>query len=207
MKPASLKRDFTLLLRAALRMNCPLLIGSLGLAGDVPHLAFMLELIREIFEEENARGLRVAVVDGHVDSGLLIGRLDELRPLGSMPALAEDDVRNSRPVAQMGIAPYITALDAGAQIVLCGRSCDVSIFAADPVRRGIDPGLAFQAAHILGGRTPSRRGRLRKRSACRKTASWEHSVPTRASPSRSPAAGTGSPARPAAPTSSAPSSR
>ncbi len=149
MKPASLKRDFTLLLRAALRMNCPLLIGSLGLAGDEPHLAFMLELIREIFEEENARGLRVAVVDGHVDNGLLIGRIDELRPLGSMPALAEDDVRNSRLVAQMGIAPYITALDAGAQIVLCGRSCDVSIFAADPVRRGIDPGLAFQAAHIL----------------------------------------------------------
>jgi hypothetical protein len=66
-----------------------------------------------------------------------------------MPPISESEVGKSVLVAQMGIAPYITALDGGAQIILAGRSCDVAIFAADPIRRGFDAGLAFQAAHIL----------------------------------------------------------
>jgi hypothetical protein len=54
-----------------------------------------------------------------------------------MPQLSESEVGKSILVSQMGIAPYITALDEGAQIILAGRSCDVAIFAADPVRRGL----------------------------------------------------------------------
>jgi len=58
-------------------------------------------------------------------------------------------VQQSAIVAQMGIAPFIKALEMGAQVVLAGRACDVAIFAADPVRRGLDPGLAYHAGHVL----------------------------------------------------------
>lgn len=149
MKPDSLRRDFRMLLKAALMNNCPLLIGSLGLSGSSSGVTFMLDIIKEIFDEDGVKGIKVAVISGDVENKLLLGHLDELKPLGKMPQLSESEVSKSVLVSQMGIAPYITALDEGAQIVLAGRSCDVAIFAADPVRRGFDVGLAFQAAHIL----------------------------------------------------------
>ena len=49
----------------------------------------------------------------------------------------------------MGIHPIITALDAGAKYIFAGRSCDVALFAADMVRKGIDAGLAYHVGHVL----------------------------------------------------------
>jgi hypothetical protein len=43
----------------------------------------------------------------------------------------------------MGPEPYAEALDAGAQIVLAGRSSDAAIYAAVPLMRGIAPGPAW----------------------------------------------------------------
>jgi hypothetical protein len=49
----------------------------------------------------------------------------------------------------MGVEPIQKALERGAQIVLAGRSCDVSPFAAVPLLHGCDPGLSIHAAKIL----------------------------------------------------------
>ncbi len=144
-----LKRDFSIMLRGALKQNCPVIIGSSGMAGDTPNLQFMVDIVKEIFEEESVRNLKVAIIDSHVSDGLLIGRLDRLVPLGRMPAVTEGDIKVNAKVAQMGIAPFITALEAGAQVIVAGRACDTAIFAADAVRRGIDPGLAYHAGHVL----------------------------------------------------------
>ncbi|APC90865.1 MULTISPECIES: DUF4387 family protein [Francisella] len=148
-KKAVLKRDFSLMLDVALKQKCPLLLGSCGLAGDDPHLEFMLEIAKEVFIEKNIPTTKVAVISGHVDNTLLFGEISNLTPLGKMPPLTLDSLKKSVIVAQMGIAPFITALDEGAQIIFCGRACDMAIFAADAIRQGIDPGLAFHAAHIL----------------------------------------------------------
>ena len=147
--PQSLRHDFSMLLTAALRQDCPLLIGTLGTTGARRQMEVMLAFIKEILAEHGVRDLPVAVISSDVDAKLLLGHVDALRPLGRMPRLTEEAVAKSVMVSQMGVAPYITALEEGARIVLAGRSCDVAIFAADPIRRGIDPGLAFQAAHIL----------------------------------------------------------
>jgi hypothetical protein len=145
----SLKRDFSLMLRGALEQKCPLMIGSCGLAGDTPNLNFMLDVAKEVFEELSVHDLKIAVINSHVDDDILIGHIDELVPLGQMPPLTADGIAACRKVAQMGIDPFISALAEGAQVVLAGRACDVAIFAADPVRRGIDPALAYHAGHIL----------------------------------------------------------
>jgi hypothetical protein len=149
MEKPQTKRDFSLMVEAAVQQKCPLIIGSCGLAGDTPNLEFMLDIAKEVFEEMALDGLKVAVISGHVDRELLFGRAGDLKPLGNMPPLTEAMLGNSALVGQMGIAPFIKALEEGAQVILAGRACDVAIFAADPIRRGIDPGLAFHAAHIL----------------------------------------------------------
>jgi hypothetical protein len=145
----SLKRDFSLMLKGALAQKCPLMIGSCGLAGDTPNLNFMLDVAKEVFEELSVKDLKVAVIDSHVGDDILIGHIDDLVPLGQMPPLTRESITACKKVAQMGIAPFVSALNEGAQVVLAGRACDVAIFAADPVRRGIDPALAYHAGHIL----------------------------------------------------------
>ena len=145
----SLKRDFSVMLKGALEQNCPLIIGSCGMAGDTPNLNFMLDIAREVFEELSVKDLKLAVIDSHIDDDILIGHIDDLVPLGRMAPLTRDDIVACKKVAQMGIAPFISALKEGAQVILAGRACDVAIFAADPVRKGIDPALAYHAGHIL----------------------------------------------------------
>jgi hypothetical protein len=54
-----------------------------------------------------------------------------------------------RIVAQMGIEPFVKALDEGAQVVLAGRACDSGIFAALPARAGLDLGHALHMGKIL----------------------------------------------------------
>ncbi len=147
-RPA-LKKDFSLMLAAALKQNCPLVLGSCGMAGDTAHLETMLEIAKECFEEQNVKDVKVAVIPGHIDNELLMPVINQLTPLGQMPELTKEIVKNSKIVGQMGIAPFITALEEGAQVIFGGRSCDVAIFAADATRRGIDPGIAFHAGHIL----------------------------------------------------------
>jgi hypothetical protein len=144
-----LKRDFSLMLDGALQQQCPLLLGSCGLSGDTPHLEIMVDTVKEVLAEKGVHDLKVAVISGHVDNQMVLDHLGQLSPLGRMPALTPEMVQQSAIVAQMGIAPFIKALEMGAQVVLAGRACDVAIFAADPVRRGLDPGLAYHAGHVL----------------------------------------------------------
>jgi hypothetical protein len=144
-----LKRDFSIMVAGALRQGCRVIIGSCGLAGDTPNLMFMVDIAKEIFRDLGVKGLKVAVIDGHIDNELLAQHLDCLIPLGRMGSLGREDIAACKIVGQMGIAPYIKALNQGAQVILAGRSCDVAIYAADAVRRGIDPGLAFHAGHVL----------------------------------------------------------
>jgi hypothetical protein len=148
-KRPSLKRDLSLMIRAALTQGCPLVIGTCIMSGDTPHMQLAVDLVKEIFAEQGVENVKVAVIESHIDPALIIDRLDEMIPLGHMPPLTREAVEKSKIVAAMGIAPFITALNEGAQVVLAGRACDVSIFAADPVRRGLDTGLAFQTGHVL----------------------------------------------------------
>ncbi len=148
-KRPSLKRDLSLMIGAALKQGCPLVIGTCIMSGDTPHMKLTVDLVKEIFIEQGVENVKVAVIESHIDPALIVDRLGEITPLGHMPALTRETVEKSRIVAAMGVAPFITALNEGAQIVLAGRACDVAIFAADPVRRGLDPGLAYQTGHVL----------------------------------------------------------
>ena len=145
---AILKRDFSLTLDGALQQQCPLLLGSCGLSGDTPHMEIMVDMVKEVLAEKGIKNLKVAVISGHVDNQMVLDHLGQLTPLGRMPTLTPEMVEQSAIVSQMGIAPFIKALEWGAGGA--GRpGRDVAIFAADPVRRGLDVGLAYHAGHVL----------------------------------------------------------
>ena len=147
----AVKADFTLMVQAAQSKNCPLILGSSGMAGGDRNLDWMVAVAKEVFAEQNVGDWKVATISAHVDTDAVLEELraGRLKSLGEMPTVTEEEISASVIVGQMGIHPLITALDEGARCVLAGRSCDIALFASDMIRRGIDPGLAFHVGHVL----------------------------------------------------------
>jgi hypothetical protein len=144
-------RDLDRLLPAAISHGIPLFIGSAGGCGGEPHLAWTLDIVREIAKK---RGLsfRMASIHAEVDRGLVLDRLagGRLAPLPPAPDSSAADVEATvRIVGQMGIEPFIRAFKAGAQVVVAGRAYDPAVFAALAVHRGYDRGLALHLGKIL----------------------------------------------------------
>lgn len=150
-KREQIRRDLSHALRGARAAGVPLVIGSAGMGGGNPNLA----LVREILlEEAHTHGLRfkLATIPAEIDAGVVLDALHGggIRPMPDVPALTESAVRQSvRIVGQMGTEPFAHALAAGADVVLAGRACDTAIYAALPIARGFDPGLALHMAKIM----------------------------------------------------------
>jgi hypothetical protein len=147
----AVKADFTHMVQAARQKNCPLILGSCGMAGGDKNLDWMLDVAKEVFVEQGIANMRVAVIYAQLDHELVLAELQagNIRPLGQMLPLTDTAIRDSVIVGQMGIHPIMTALEEGAMCVLAGRSCDIALFVADMIRRGIDPGLAYHVGHVL----------------------------------------------------------
>jgi hypothetical protein len=87
------KRDLRKVLRAARRLDIPLIVGSAGSAGARPHLDQTLDIIREIAREDGL-AFRMAVVASDVPraeikQAIAAGRV---RPMDTMPPLTGADV-------------------------------------------------------------------------------------------------------------------
>nr|HMN58364.1 acyclic terpene utilization AtuA family protein [Ottowia sp.] len=147
----AVKADYTHMVRAGLATGAPVILGSCGMAGGDRNLQWMLDVAREVFTELGVQGARVATISAELNPEIVMAELkrDALLPTGNGPQLDESTLRHSVIAGQMGIHPIITALDAGAQYIFAGRSCDVALFAADMVRKGIDAGLAYHVGHVL----------------------------------------------------------
>lgn len=144
-------RDLNLMLRAGRELKIPVIIGSAGGSGAEPHLQWNLNIILQIAREEGM-SFRLAVIHGEIDRQEAMkafneGRIVELPPAG--PLGIDDLAESTHIVGQMGIEPFIRALENGAEVILAGRSYDPAVFAALPVMRGFDPGLALHMGKIL----------------------------------------------------------
>ncbi|BAO91419.1 DUF4387 family protein [Caballeronia cordobensis] len=147
----AVKNDFRQMVEAGKRIDGPVILGSCGMAGGDRNLEWMLDVAREVFEELDVRDAKVAVIHSELDPAVVIDELraGRLRPVGAGPELSEASLRDSTIVGQMGIHPILAALESGAKYIFAGRSCDVALFAADMIRRGIAPGLAYHVGHVL----------------------------------------------------------
>lgn len=146
------KHDLSVMLQEAIARGIPLIIGSVFTAGGREQLYEGVEIIKEI-AAENSLSFKMAVVDAELDKDDLKRRIAEkgaLESLGPEEPLDAAMIDRCGPIcAQMGVEPIIKALEAGAQVVLCGRACDDVLFAALPVMKGFDKGLALHMGKIL----------------------------------------------------------
>lgn len=145
------RRDLEPLLEAACEADIPLMIGSAGIAGGDIHLLGTRMVVEQIATE---RGLHfpMATIRAEIDRDYLKARIRQgaVRPLGPVPPLSEQDVDEAvRIVGQMGTEPFGEAASLGAQVVIAGRANDQSMFAAMPIQRGFDRGLALHLGKIL----------------------------------------------------------
>jgi len=148
---AAVKVDYRRMAETGARLNVPVIVGNCGMAGGARNLEWMLDVAREVFAELAIAGAKVAVINADVNAELVQAELiaGNLRPEAANPTPDPAAIAESSIVAQMGVHPLLAALDAGARFIFAGRCCDVALFAADMIRRGIAPGLAFHAGHIL----------------------------------------------------------
>ena len=147
---ATYKHDLSIMLRAARAQRIPLLIGSALTSGANVSLAQAVELVREVAREDGL-SFRMAIISAEIDKTDLKRRLAQapFEPIGPEPLTPQMIDRCGPIVAQMGVEPFIKALDAGAEVVIAGRACDDVIFAALPIMQGYDTGLSLHCGKIL----------------------------------------------------------
>ncbi|CAM3664030.1 3-methylaspartate ammonia-lyase [Bordetella sputigena] len=145
------RRDLAVMLTAARSAKIPLLIGSAITNGSNRTLGLMIRLVHEVAAEHKL-SFKLAVIGAEIDKQYLKRKIDTgpVVPLGPEGNLTAATVDAAGPiVAQMGMEPFMRALEAGAEVIIAGRACDDAVFAALPVLRGFDPGLSLHCGKIL----------------------------------------------------------
>lgn len=147
---SAVKSDLTLLMRAQASSGLPLLIGSCGTSGSDGGLDWTRDIALEI-AREHGLAPKIALLYSEQDRAVLAsqaaaGRVTPLAPMtGIDPGVLE---QCEHIVALMGPEPYIAALEAGADIVLGGRTTDTAVLAAVPLMFGAGAAAAWHAGKI-----------------------------------------------------------
>jgi len=147
---AAVKADLSILMRAQARSGLPLLIGSCGTSGCDEALDWTRDIALEIAEEHGLKP-RIAMLYSE-QSPAQLERAAEHAAIRPLPPLTTVDpqafAQCDHIVALMGPEPYVAALQAGADIVLGGRTTDTAVLAAVPLMRGMHEGAAWHAGKI-----------------------------------------------------------
>lgn len=148
---AAVKSDLAGMLELARITGAPCVVGSCGTAGTDVQVEWVWEIVRELLHELKFEA-KVALIYSEVSNEVLARAVSEgrLRPLDGVSQLTTEGVSGiERTVAMMGIEPINAALEAGADIVLAGRCSDAAVFAALPIRKGVNPAVAWCAGKFL----------------------------------------------------------
>jgi len=146
----AVKRDLAILMRAGQTAGIPLLIGSCGTSGCDMAVDWTLDIVLELARAQGDTP-RIAVLYAEQDKAALsakaaAGAVRALSPAGPLDDAALGPCGHI--VALLGPEPYIAAVEAGADIVLGGRTTDTAVLAAVALMRGGAPGAAWHAAKI-----------------------------------------------------------
>lgn len=147
----AVKRDLIYMIEAGLKNKVPVIIGTAGGSGADVHLEWNVDIIKEISKEKNLN-FKLAIISAEIDKETVKKKMKvgKVYPLHPAPEISEKDVDESvRIVAQMGIEPFIKALENQADVIIAGRTYDPACFAALAVYKGYDKGLAIHLGKIL----------------------------------------------------------
>lgn len=146
----SVKKDLELMMAAQQEARIPILIGTSGQAGGDKNVDWTRDIVLEIAQEKGYTP-KVALLYSEqspalVKQKLAAGKISNLPPLGDLDDAQIDSCLHI--VALMGPEPYFAALDAGADIIIGGRTSDPAVIAAFPLWKGAAPGPCWHAGKI-----------------------------------------------------------
>jgi hypothetical protein len=151
---AHIEWDIEVILDCAIPNGIPVIIGSAGGSGARAHVDRTVEIVRRIAAAKGHR-FRLAVIYADVDPDFLLEREQDGVIAGSaqitdQTPLSADAVRASDViVGMMGVGPIIEALEAGADVIVAGRTVDAAVIAALPISKGFDKGLSYHMGDIM----------------------------------------------------------
>jgi hypothetical protein len=149
------RRDLDRLIPAATKAGIPVVMSAGG-AGSRATLEPVRKALSEAISEHRLT-LRVAVIYSDVEpaylkmklsSGVKVPRLGRAESLSEALTVADIE-KSDQIVAQIGPEPIMRALEEGADVVLAGRTVDVSLFAAVPLLKNCATGPTYLMAKIL----------------------------------------------------------
>lgn len=147
----AVKRDLTIMIEAALELKIPVIVGSAGGSGANSHLAWCVDIVREI-GSELGKSFKLASIQAEISHKTVVEEIGfgKVQPLHPAPELTLEEANKAeRIAAQMGSEPIIEALENGADVIIAGRAYDPVSFAALAIKEGFDPGLALHMGKIL----------------------------------------------------------
>ncbi|MDR1030720.1 MAG: DUF1446 domain-containing protein [Treponema sp.] len=147
----AVKRDLEIMLKAGISHKIPVVIGTAGGSGAEPHLAWCREIIEEIAREQKLR-FTMTIIHAELSKDFIRDEFKKgkITPLEPAPALVEEEINaTSHIVAQMGLEPFLAALDDHPDVILAGRTYDPVCFAALPIKEGYDRALSLHLGKIL----------------------------------------------------------
>ena len=150
MNRESIKADLDILMDEASKAKIPLLIGTCGTAGTDSGVDWTRDVVIEVARELGIAPKIACLYSEQSAADLVLknrqGKITPLPPMGPVT----DDVLESceHIVALMGPEPYVAALQAGANVILGGRTTDTAVLAAVPLLKGAGAGPAWHAAKV-----------------------------------------------------------
>lgn len=147
------KHDLELMLLAAREQKVPMLVGSAGDCGTNSRVDLYVQIIKDLATKHGLGPFKLASFYSEVDvddltrkhnEGIVFEGLD-----GRSDLTAEDIQKTTRSVAVTGVHPFIEALEAGADVIIGGRSSDCAIFAAPAIYEGFPEEHAYYAGKVL----------------------------------------------------------
>lgn len=147
------RHDLEQMLLAARKLGVPMVIGSAGDTGSNSRVDLYVRLIKEIAAEHKLAPFKIGYFYSEVDkervrralrAGQQVAGLDGYADLTEAELDASDRI-----VAVAGVHPYIKLLEAGADVVIGGRSSDAAVFAAPALHQGYDADRAFYLGKVL----------------------------------------------------------
>ncbi len=146
----AVKRDLLILMKAQAQAKIPLLIGTCGQAGGDTNVDWTRDIVLEVAAELKTTP-RIAVLYSEQSKSTLKAKnaAGKIKPLPPLGPLSDDTIDScAHIVAAMGAEPYMAALEAGADIILGGRTTDTAVLASFALLNGMAAGPAWHAAKV-----------------------------------------------------------
>lgn len=147
------KHDLELMLLASREQGVPMLIGSAGDCGTNSRVDMYVQIIKDLAAEHKLAPFKLAYFYSEVEVDDLARKHSEgivFEGLDGRPELTADQIQQTtRAVAVTGVHPFVEALEAGADVIIGGRSSDCAIFAAPALFEGFPPEHAYYVGKVL----------------------------------------------------------